>query len=138
MFGVTVPGGIEEFFATQSAYVASVHGPPDPAELARLALGRESVPGPPISASPAPADWNRRPADTCRSHCPIAARPDRWGNHARQTSLERPAQPCPGARSVQLGPAAVVKVVALVRAPGKWAATLLEDIMSLTAVALAA
>jgi hypothetical protein len=30
-----------------------------------------------------------------------------------------------------------VKVVALVRAPGKWAATLLEDIMSLMAVALA-
>jgi hypothetical protein len=40
MFGVTVPGGIEEFFAAQSAYLASVHGPPDPAELARLAAGR--------------------------------------------------------------------------------------------------
>jgi hypothetical protein len=56
VFGVTVPGGIEEFFATQSAYLASVHGPPDPAELARLALGRGSVLGPPISALPAPAD----------------------------------------------------------------------------------
>jgi mannose-6-phosphate isomerase-like protein (cupin superfamily) len=56
MFGVTVPGGIEEFFAAQSAYLASVHGSPDPAELARLALGRGSVLGPPISASPAPAD----------------------------------------------------------------------------------
>ena len=59
MFGVTVPGGIEEFFAAQSAYLASVHGPPDPAELARLALGRGSVLGPPISASPSPtmAQW---------------------------------------------------------------------------------
>ena len=54
MFGVTLPGGIEEFFAAQSAYLASVHGPPDPAELARLAAGRGSVLGPPISAMPAP------------------------------------------------------------------------------------
>jgi hypothetical protein len=53
MFGVAVPGGIEEFFAAQSAYLASVHGPPDLAELARLAQGRGSVVGPPISALPA-------------------------------------------------------------------------------------
>ena len=55
MFGVIVPGGIEEFFAAQSAYLASMPGPPDLAELARLAAGRGSVLGPPISASPAPA-----------------------------------------------------------------------------------
>jgi mannose-6-phosphate isomerase-like protein (cupin superfamily) len=55
MFGVTSPGGIEEFFAAQSTYLASVHGPPDPAELARLAAGWGTVLGPPIcavSASP--------------------------------------------------------------------------------------
>jgi mannose-6-phosphate isomerase-like protein (cupin superfamily) len=56
IFGVTVPGGIEEFFAAQSAYLASLDGPPDPAELARLAAGRGSVVGPPISAFPAPAE----------------------------------------------------------------------------------
>src|ERR1700694_4787181 len=30
MFGVTLPGGIEEFFAAQSAYLASAGGHPDP------------------------------------------------------------------------------------------------------------
>ena len=53
MFGVTVPGGIEDFFAAQSAYLASVQGPPDPAELSRLAGDRGTVLGPPISAAPA-------------------------------------------------------------------------------------
>ena len=50
---VYTPGGIEEFFAAQSAYLASVHGPPDPAELGRLAGDRGKVLGPPISAAPA-------------------------------------------------------------------------------------
>jgi mannose-6-phosphate isomerase-like protein (cupin superfamily) len=53
IFGVTVPGGIEEFFAAQSAYLASVQGPHDPAELARLAAGWGRPLGPPISAAPA-------------------------------------------------------------------------------------
>ena len=53
VFGVTLPGGIEEFFAAQSAYLATVDGPPDPAELGRLAGDRGKVLGPPISAAPA-------------------------------------------------------------------------------------
>ncbi|HLI56473.1 MAG TPA: cupin domain-containing protein [Actinomycetota bacterium] len=53
MFGTTVPGGIEEFFAATSAYLASLDGPPDPAEFARLAGDRGKVLGPPISAAPA-------------------------------------------------------------------------------------
>jgi mannose-6-phosphate isomerase-like protein (cupin superfamily) len=53
IFGVHVPGGIEEFFAAQSAYLSSVQGPPDGAELARLAAGWGSPLGPPISAAPA-------------------------------------------------------------------------------------
>jgi mannose-6-phosphate isomerase-like protein (cupin superfamily) len=55
LFGVTIAGGIETFFAAESAYLASVHGPPDVAELARLAEGWGSVLGPPISAASAPS-----------------------------------------------------------------------------------
>ena len=55
MFGVTLPGGIEEMFAVQSAYLASVNGPPDLAELARLCAPWGSVLGPPIRAASAPA-----------------------------------------------------------------------------------
>jgi hypothetical protein len=56
MFGVAVPGGIEEFFAAQSAYFASLDGPPDPAEMARLAGDRGTVLGPPISSASAPSN----------------------------------------------------------------------------------
>ncbi len=55
IFGVAVPGGIEEFFAAQSAYLASVQGPPDVGELSRLAAGWGRPLGPPISAAPVPA-----------------------------------------------------------------------------------
>jgi mannose-6-phosphate isomerase-like protein (cupin superfamily) len=54
VFGVTVPGGIEEFFAARSAYLASVAGPPDEAELARLAAAWRSPVGPPLSARAEP------------------------------------------------------------------------------------
>jgi mannose-6-phosphate isomerase-like protein (cupin superfamily) len=53
LFGVSTPAGIEEFFAAQSAYLASVQGPPDGAELGRLAAGWGRPLGPPISATPA-------------------------------------------------------------------------------------
>jgi hypothetical protein len=56
IFGIAVPGGIEDFFAAQSAYFASLNGPPDPAELARLAGDRGRVLGPPISSASAPSD----------------------------------------------------------------------------------
>jgi mannose-6-phosphate isomerase-like protein (cupin superfamily) len=52
LFGVSTPGGIEEFFAAQSSYLASVQGPPDRAEMARLAADWGQVLGPPISAAP--------------------------------------------------------------------------------------
>jgi mannose-6-phosphate isomerase-like protein (cupin superfamily) len=55
LFGVTLPGGMETFFAAQSAYFASLDGPPDPAELNRLAAGWGRWLGPPISAAPATA-----------------------------------------------------------------------------------
>src|SRR3984893_7558149 len=55
MFGVTLPGGIEEMFAVQSAYLASVDGPPDLAELAQLCAPWGRVVGPPIRAASAPA-----------------------------------------------------------------------------------
>ena len=55
MFGVTLPGGIEEMFAVQNAYLVSVNGSPDLAELAQLCAAWGSVLGPPISATSAPA-----------------------------------------------------------------------------------
>jgi mannose-6-phosphate isomerase-like protein (cupin superfamily) len=55
LFGVTTPGGMEAFFAAQSAYMASLDGPSDPGELARLAAGWGRWLGPPISAAPATA-----------------------------------------------------------------------------------
>jgi mannose-6-phosphate isomerase-like protein (cupin superfamily) len=54
MFGVTLPGGIEEMFAAQSDYLASVDGAPDLAELARLCAAWGLVLGPPIRAASAP------------------------------------------------------------------------------------
>ena len=53
IFGLSLPGGIEEFFAAQSAYMASLEGPPDQAELARLSADWGRPLGPPISATPA-------------------------------------------------------------------------------------
>ncbi len=54
MFGVTLPGGIEQMFAVQSAYLTSLDGPPDLAELARLCAPWGTVLGPPIRADFAP------------------------------------------------------------------------------------
>jgi len=50
--GIVVPGGLEEFFAEQSAYFARLQGPPDPAEIAAISAryGGRAV-GPPISAN---------------------------------------------------------------------------------------
>ncbi len=55
LVGVTTPGGLETFFAAQSAYLASLDGPPEPAELAGLAAGWGRWLGPPISVAPAPS-----------------------------------------------------------------------------------
>ena len=56
MFGVSVPGGIEELFAAQSAYFASLDGPPDLSELAQLGAGWGRLVGPPISSASARSD----------------------------------------------------------------------------------
>jgi mannose-6-phosphate isomerase-like protein (cupin superfamily) len=51
------PGGVEELFAEQAAYLASVQGPPDPGVLAEIGT-RHGAPtlGPPIRSKDAPAD----------------------------------------------------------------------------------
>jgi mannose-6-phosphate isomerase-like protein (cupin superfamily) len=53
--GIAVPGGIEEFFAEQTAHITQLPGPPDLAELAAIAArhGARLV-GPPISPGPKP------------------------------------------------------------------------------------
>ena len=50
-----VPGGIEEFFAAQSAYFAELQGPPDPERLAAIWAGHGRIVGPPIEVDAAPA-----------------------------------------------------------------------------------
>ena len=57
--GIAVPGGMEEFFAEQTAYFAQLQGPPDAAEIAAISArhGSRAV-GPPISAD-AEAGANR-------------------------------------------------------------------------------
>jgi hypothetical protein len=53
---MTVPGGIEEFFAAQGAYFAQLQGPPDPERLAAIWAdhpGRQV--GPPIEVGAVPA-----------------------------------------------------------------------------------
>lgn len=52
VFGVTVPAGLEEMFAEQAAYFASLDGPPDEAVV--RAIGARygvTVVGPPLSPS---------------------------------------------------------------------------------------
>jgi hypothetical protein len=51
VLALALPGGIEELFAEQAAYLASVQGPPDPQVLNRLGA-RHGAPtlGPPIRA----------------------------------------------------------------------------------------
>jgi quercetin dioxygenase-like cupin family protein len=55
LLGISVPGGMEEFFAEQSAYFAQLQGPPDLEQLAAIGArhgGR--LAGPPISVDEAP------------------------------------------------------------------------------------
>jgi gentisate 1,2-dioxygenase len=49
------PGGVEELFAEQAAYLASVQGPPDPSVLDEIGV-RHGAPtvGPPIRSRSAP------------------------------------------------------------------------------------
>ena len=67
-----LPGGIEEFFAARSAYLASVQGSPDGAELARLAAGWGRTLGPPISAPAEP----QSPSDLQENPTPLGGGPD--------------------------------------------------------------
>jgi mannose-6-phosphate isomerase-like protein (cupin superfamily) len=55
LVGAAVPGGIEEFFAEQTAYFAELQGPPDLEQLAAIAArhGARMV-GPPIQVDAAP------------------------------------------------------------------------------------
>jgi mannose-6-phosphate isomerase-like protein (cupin superfamily) len=53
---MTVPGGIEEFFAAQGAYFAQLQGPPDPERLAAIWAGHPGRQvGPPIEVDAAAA-----------------------------------------------------------------------------------
>jgi hypothetical protein len=50
-----VPGGIEEYFAKQSAYLAQLQGPPDPERIAAIWAGFPGrIVGPPIEVDVAP------------------------------------------------------------------------------------
>ena len=92
VFGVTVPGGIEEFFAARSAYLASVQGTPDGAELARPAAGWGRTLGPPISAPAEP----QSPA-ICRKTLPRsgAARIVGTPRRSEPETQRRPCSPQP-------------------------------------------
>jgi mannose-6-phosphate isomerase-like protein (cupin superfamily) len=54
---LALPGGVEDLFAEQAAYLSSVQGPPDPEVLAEIGL-RHGAPtvGPPIRSKDAPGD----------------------------------------------------------------------------------
>ena len=55
MVGGAVPGGIEEFFAAQAAYLARQQGPPDPERIAAIWAGHGLVVGSPIEVDAAPS-----------------------------------------------------------------------------------
>jgi hypothetical protein len=56
VLALAVPGGVEELFAEQAAYLAAVQGAPDPQVLNQIGA-RHGAPtlGPPISARGAPS-----------------------------------------------------------------------------------
>jgi hypothetical protein len=55
VLAMALPGGVEELFAEQAAYLASVQGPPDPRVLDEIGV-RHGAPtvGPPIRSQSAP------------------------------------------------------------------------------------
>jgi hypothetical protein len=54
--GAVVPGGMEEYFAAQSAYFAQLQGPPDPERIAAIWAGHPGrMLGPPIEVHAASA-----------------------------------------------------------------------------------
>jgi hypothetical protein len=55
MVGGAVPGGIEEAFAAQSAYLAQLEGPPDMQRIVAIWAGHSRAVGPPIELDTAPA-----------------------------------------------------------------------------------
>ena len=57
VLALALPGGVEELFAEQAAYLSSVQGPPDPGVLAGIGAhhGAPTV-GPPIRSKDAPGD----------------------------------------------------------------------------------
>ncbi len=57
VLALALPGGVEELFAEQAAYLTSVQGPPDPGVLAEIGT-RHGAPtlGPPIRSTDAPTD----------------------------------------------------------------------------------
>ncbi len=56
VLALAMPGGVEELFAEQAAYFATIQGPPDPEVLDQIGV-RHGAPtlGPPIRASDAPS-----------------------------------------------------------------------------------
>ena len=61
VLALALPGGVEELFAEQAAYLASVQGPPDPSVLDQIGV-RHGAPtvGPPIRSHSAPETAQRR------------------------------------------------------------------------------
>ena len=56
VLAIAVPGGLEEMFAEQAAYLASLQGPPDPDVLADIGARHGATTlGPPTRAAGAPA-----------------------------------------------------------------------------------
>jgi quercetin dioxygenase-like cupin family protein len=57
VLALALPGGVEELFAEQAAYLSSVQGPPDPSVLDEIGT-RHGAPtvGPPIRSKDAPSD----------------------------------------------------------------------------------
>lgn len=54
---LALPGGVEELFAEQAAYLSSVHGPPDPAVLGEIGSRHGAPsPGPPTRSKDAPPE----------------------------------------------------------------------------------
>jgi hypothetical protein len=63
VLAVAVPGGLEEMFAEQVAYLASLKGPPDPAVLDAIGARHGGTTlGPPIRADGAPEPVLEPPA----------------------------------------------------------------------------
>lgn len=97
VLALALPGGVEELFAEQAAYLASVQGPPDPSVLDQIGV-RHGAPtvGPPIRSHSAPLSRSLRPAldDDDQDPCgaPTGSQLDRCDGPGRDPPARLPAQ----------------------------------------------